>query len=94
MEIPPDWTEMKAPFWPVEDIWPPGTFDRDSMRAYKLLEKRGEVEIEKVYFNKTTLVSKVKYLSMEPIDTKRREQLRQAREDARLMGDKWEQVRI
>lgn len=81
-----DGEPVTSPFWPVEDVWPPGTLSKDCMRAYKLLEQRGELEIIKVHFSRQTLVTRVEYLTMEPLEAARRALLRQARADAMLMN--------
>ena len=65
------------------------------MMAYKLMHRRGEIEVQKVRFGRKTLVTRVIYLSMEPIEAERRKALRQAKQDALMLDDdKWMQMRI
>lgn len=94
-KVPEGCVPINSPFWPVEDVWPPGTLTEGCMMAYKLLNQRGEIEITAVRFNHKTLVTRVMYLSLEPVETERRRVLRQARQDALMLDDAaWVQTKV
>lgn len=58
-------TEVKEPFWPCEDVWPPGTLTKAAIAAYKLLQQRGQITIDRVFYSKATDVTRFKYQSLE-----------------------------
>jgi hypothetical protein len=57
-------TIITDPFWPCEDVWPPGTIRRPAMMAYRMLHDRGLIAIDKVIYNARTCVTRVRYLSL------------------------------
>lgn len=58
-------TIITEPFWPCEDVWPPGTLTKAAIAAYKLLQQRGQIAIERVFYNKQTDVTRFTYVSLE-----------------------------
>ena len=86
-KIAEGYVPVHEPFFEVEDVWPPETLTQSCIMAYKLLEKRGELTIQKVIYNQITMVTKIRYLSMEPFESRRKEQLRQAKREAQLPQD-------
>ncbi|MEG0270558.1 MAG: hypothetical protein RR653_12290 [Clostridia bacterium] len=86
---------MTEPFWEVTDVWPPNTLTEGAIQAYKLLNKRGQIEIVTVHFNPATGVTTVKYNSLEPIAEKRRCILQQAKKDALMLDETaWVQQKL
>ena len=58
-------TIITEPFYPCEDVWPPGTLTKPVIAAYKLLADRKQIEIERVFYNRQTDVTRFKYRSIE-----------------------------
>ena len=68
-DVPDGCTLVTEPYWPCEDIWPPGTLSKAAIAAYKRLQQHGQITIERVFYNKQTDVTRFIYLSMESGDT-------------------------
>ena len=77
-------TIITEPYWPCEDIWPPGTIRAPAMMAYRLLHDRGKITLEPVHYNRKTCVTTVRYLSMDS-EAATHALLRQAEGEACLM---------
>ncbi len=81
IDVPDGCTLVTEPFWPHEDTWPPGTLYKSAIMAYRMLADRRQITIERVFYNRSTDVTRFKYLALEP-EQQLRQQFEQAVDDA------------
>ncbi|MEA4999283.1 MAG: hypothetical protein VB087_07860 [Candidatus Limiplasma sp.] len=57
-------TLITTPFWPREDVWPPGTLRKSAAMAYRALHDQGIIELQKVIYSRQTDITRFRYLAM------------------------------